>query len=534
MQSQHNYFFIRQRACSLSVAFLALFILCGQSLASAFIFPSPAKQQPQCSAANGGNDVAVQLSDDNARAGKSGYSVLRQPLHKESWDPKLDPTFDAPETLKEGDADQHNMEWWSNKKFSASKDSKQSMASSTPTTTALSKSKVESSSDSLDLFQRSLDTLDFPFVLNFLRNECFTTPSKQIIAEALNAPSIKSKKKLPPCRAYQPLTADTPSGVQDRYDAVQEMQYLLDPLTDIDDAYYKNRRGYQVTLGNGNPPPLEGLSFDLDSILQVVRDGQILEGPELLDVSNMMNAMEDLQLWSLGLQRIENLEFSALPELVDDIQLNTTLHTLLEDAFDEDGKLSGTTFPVLGRLRARIRSLKADILNTLDTLVSESTWASISTSTSNPVSNPFNIQVSMPSIKSKLALESGGPLYSEISNGGGRLVLPMDPKYASQYGIVHDSSRSGSTVYVEPSEVVGPTNELRQTEGELKTEEARVWRSLTEQVWSNRKDLERSVRAVGQLDLVLARTLLGKKLNGVIPTVEDEGVISLKVRQPSD
>ena len=285
------------------------------------------------------------------------------------------------------------------------------------------------------------------------------------------------------------------------------MQWLLDPMTDLGDAYCKNRKGYQVTLGNGNPPPLEGLSFDLDSILQIVEEGQILEGPELLEIFTMMNAMEDLQLWSLGLQRIETREFVGLPQLVEEIQLNTTLQCLLEDAFDEDGKLSGTTFPVLGRLRAQIRSLKADILQTLDTLVS------------------------MPSIKSKLALESGGPLYSEISNGGGRLVLPMDPKYASQYGIVHDSSRLGKTVFVEPSEVIGPTNELRQTEGKLKAEEARVWRLLTEQVWSNREDLERLVKAVGQLDLVLARSLLGKKLQGVIPTVEDEGVISLMVRK---
>jgi hypothetical protein len=59
------------------------------------------------------------------------------------------------------------------------------------------------------------------------------------------------------------------------------------------------------------------------------------------------------------------------------------LQTLLEDALEDDGKLSGKTFPILGQLRAQVRSVKADILQTLNALVS------------------------MPSIKSKLALEGG-------------------------------------------------------------------------------------------------------------------------------
>lgn len=459
----------------------------------------------------------VTVGGDNARAGKDGYSLMRQPLLKESWDPNRDPTFEAPTTIEEKDTQLLNMEWWSTKQQQSQK---KSILSKMRKTEQDDNTDPDSSLENgLNLFQRSVDTLDFPFVLKALRQECFTTPAKTMVHEALQFSAedenSKQKKKTPSGRAYQPLVATTVEGVQERYDAVKEMQWLLEDVVvpkALEGAYYKNRRGYQVTLGNGNPPPLDGLSFDLDSILEVASNGQILEGPELLEVSTMMNAMEDLQLWNLGLLRIDDkhsdaedgIQFKALPQLASEIHLNTTLQSLLEEAFDKDGKLSGITFPVLGKLRAKIRTLRADILQTLDTLVS------------------------MPSIQSKLALESGGPLYSEISNGGGRLVLPMDPKYATQIGIVHDSSRSGKTVYVEPSEVVGPTNELRQTEGELKAEEARVWRLLTEQVWNNRRDLERSVRAVGQLDLVLARCLLGRKLKGVIPQVQDEGVIALR------
>jgi DNA mismatch repair protein MutS2 len=81
---------------------------------------------------------------------------------------------------------------------------------------------------------------------------------------------------------------------------------------------------------------------------------------------------------------------------------------------------------------------------------------------------------------------------------------------------------------VEPSETVSPTNDLRQVERELEAEEARVWRSLTEQVWRNRRELQASVHAVAQLDLCLARCTLGRRLDGIIPSVQNEGVISLQ------
>ena len=139
----------------------------------------------------------------------------------------------------------------------------------------------------------------------------------------------------------------------------------------------------------------------------------------------------------------------------------------------------------------------------------------------------LNALLATPSLRSKLALESGGALYSQVS-GSDRLVLPVAPNYASSVGMVHDTSRSGKTVYVEPHDIVVPTNELKQIEGELQTEEARVWRSLTQQVVCNRVALQRSVAAVEHLDLVLARYRLGQKWNGVLPVVCDEGVMHLE------
>ena len=69
---------------------------------------------------------------------------------------------------------------------------------------------------------------------------------------------------------------------------------------------------------------------------------------------------------------------------------------------------------------------------------------------------------------------------------------------------------------------------MRQAEAELRAEEARVWRQLTETIVTHREEIERNVASIGQLDVTMARVKLGKRLEGVVPTVAEDGVVSVK------
>mmetsp|Transcript_20824 Transcript_20824/g.31370 ORF Transcript_20824/g.31370 Transcript_20824/m.31370 type:complete len:1017 (+) Transcript_20824:76-3126(+) len=446
--------------------------------------------------------ILFSYSSDSKRAGSEGYSVLRQPVQ---WDPNKDPTFEAPSSLQQADGLRQSVDWLNQRSERYFRNKKTSEESETDS------KQVENSAD-LDLFQRTLDTLDYPIVLNALRSECSTRPGRDIV-ESASQPNIKrhdelnskpKNKKIPKelLHAYDPLSATTFEGAKERYKAVEEMRLLMDWQSDLlRDAYYRNRQGYKQDLG---PPPIGGIAFDLAEILQIADDGNVLEGPEILEIATMMDGLQDILLWSKGLQKVEEetVDFIELPKFCNCMNLNVTLQELLHDAFEKGGKLNGKTFPLVGQLRSKIKMYKSDILGTLDSLISD------------------------PSIKSKLALESGGPTYSEIN---GRIVIPIDlQNNKASLGIVHDSSRSGKTVYVEPTEIVEKTNELRQAEAELRMEEARVWRSLTEQILKNRVELEASVAAAGQLDLVMARVSLGNKWRGIIPEVGREGIISLR------
>jgi DNA mismatch repair protein MutS2 len=485
------------------------------------------------------------------RAGEGGYSVLRQPVQ---WDVHSDPVFAIPESLKEEGDDRTkssntavitNQNWLMSRSSSSSTNPTSSLFESSTTkqkryNNAFSENEystrnkndnnndsnkeTEEEDDELDLFQRSLNTLDFPRVLKALYKECSTVPGKRIVQDAFTSTDRTSdgsdndnsrqvnktgENDEEECVAQQPLMASTVTGSQNRYQALREMQWLLQggnsSTTRIDDTItYKNRLGRKENLYY-RPPPIRNNDngFNLEGIIDLTTtQSRVLDSPDIVDILDMMNTFENVLLWNTGLQEITEYDFVQLPALVSSMTVNTTLQQLLQSAFDKEMRLNGETFPQIGQLRTLIRSLKSEVMSTLDTLIATS------------------------SVKSKLSLESGGALYSEVQ--GGRLVIPVDRKYASSIGIVHDSSRSGKTVYVEPNEIITSTNVLRQTEGELRTEEARIWRYLTEQIILNQDSLQMAAMVIGQLDVILARINLGTKFNGVIPIVRNEGTMILQ------
>lgn len=117
---------------------------------------------------------------------------------------------------------------------------------------------------------------------------------------------------------------------------------------------------------------------------------------------------------------------------------------------------------------------------------------------------------------------------SRVMERGGRFLLPIKPTFKNGIGIVHDSSRSGRTIYVEPAAVVEPTNELQLLRSNLAREERRIMTEMSRLLSKYRGSIQDSVYAAAGIDLTCARFKLGQKLGGAIPYVCDDGVIDLE------
>ena len=181
------------------------------------------------------------------------------------------------------------------------------------------------------------------------------------------------------------------------------------------------------------------------------------------------------------------------------IYVDPALLQSLGAAFDvATGQLSAKAFPRLGQLRSSIASLKATIRSTLTRI----------TSTLPPTSLP-----------------SDG--VASVNTVNGRFTISVNPGSMRSVGILHSRSRTLKTVYVEPFEVIEPSNELIELREDLEREERRILRRLTKDVVDCFGDFSNSLQACGVLDAIRGKVLHGEELQCCIPTVQDAGVINV-------
>jgi len=81
-------------------------------------------------------------------------------------------------------------------------------------------------------------------------------------------------------------------------------------------------------------------------------------------------------------------------------------------------------------------------------------------------------------------------------------------------GIVHDTSNSGQTLFVEPFAIVELSNRLRELEGEERDEVARILAELSRHVGAQAEELSEAVAALAEIDFALARGALSRSWRG--------------------
>jgi len=113
-----------------------------------------------------------------------------------------------------------------------------------------------------------------------------------------------------------------------------------------------------------------------------------------------------------------------------------------------------------------------------------------------------------------------------VTERGGRPVLALRASARGAVpGVVHDSSGSGQTLFVEPFAVVDDSNRLREAESAEREEVTRILRELSVLVGAQVAELQTLVGAVAQLDLALACGALSRRWRGTIVLIQHNVVL---------
>jgi len=119
-----------------------------------------------------------------------------------------------------------------------------------------------------------------------------------------------------------------------------------------------------------------------------------------------------------------------------------------------------------------------------------------------------------------------------VTERAGRPVLALKASARGRVpGIVHDSSGSGQTLFVEPLAAVEDSNRLREAESAERDEVTRILRNLTSLVGTRAEEVTRIVEATAELDLVLARGTLSRGWRGA-QVAQSDNVLLRGARHP--
>ena len=137
----------------------------------------------------------------------------------------------------------------------------------------------------------------------------------------------------------------------------------------------------------------------------------------------------------------------------------------------------------------------------------------------------------------KLIHSQSGAKYLQdaiITQRDGRYVVPVKAEHRGEIkGLVHDTSASGATLFVEPLAVVEVNNELKILQAKEKEEIERILAALSAEAAGFADSVLLSYEALVLLDLVFAKAQLGFSMRACKPQLNTNGLVVLKnARQP--
>ena len=116
-----------------------------------------------------------------------------------------------------------------------------------------------------------------------------------------------------------------------------------------------------------------------------------------------------------------------------------------------------------------------------------------------------------------------------ITQRDGRYVVPVKAEYRGEIkGILHDTSSSGSTLFIEPMSVVETNNEIRVLKAKEQEEIARILAELSAEVSEFADSIKYSHNALVELCVVFAKAKLAYKMGAIVPKINNRGYIYLK------
>ncbi|MEO0107597.1 MAG: endonuclease MutS2 [candidate division WOR-3 bacterium] len=230
---------------------------------------------------------------------------------------------------------------------------------------------------------------------------------------------------------------------------------------------------------------------DIREKLATARSAGILQPGDILTIAKSLAALGDIRAY-LSRHRSRLPKLSGLETEIRDF---SPLCSEIRRVLDKFGEVRDEASSKLRQIRLRLRRMRSDIVQRLERIASEQP-----------------------------------ELFRDARVGvrNGRYVLPLKSEARNRFeGILHDTSESGRTLFVEPLLLLTEQNELSQLRRAEQEEVDRVLRQLCGLFVAEEPAIVKALGAVAKLDMACARKRLSTRLGSTRPTITDRGSLRL-------
>ncbi|MCR5805222.1 MAG: endonuclease MutS2 [Clostridia bacterium] len=265
---------------------------------------------------------------------------------------------------------------------------------------------------------------------------------------------------------------------------------VKDGLDDTEEAFiYMNKYG---------PLPLSGFG-DIKSCISFARAGGVLTMRQLLDVASFLRSVERLTL--VISNEHSDMEGTNLFSSIGALSTVSSLEKDIAASIVNEDEMNDRASDTLYSLRREKKDIQQNIRVMLDRVIRNSEDI---------------LQEAIITIR------------------GDRYCVPVKAECKSRLpGIVHDTSSTGQTVFIEPLAVVEANNRIRELVALEREEIQRILEELTKRVLRESDSLESDIVLVADIDFVCAKAELAMRMNASKPVLNDKSYIRLvKARHP--
>ncbi|MGC9333205.1 MAG: endonuclease MutS2, partial [Anaerolineae bacterium] len=289
------------------------------------------------------------------------------------------------------------------------------------------------------------------------RKHLKTLEFAQILVRLAQHTSFSAGKALALALEPSPVFVEVQQGLQQ----TREARYLLDSQGGL-------------SLGGAH---------DIRPLAENARRGAVLRPTELLDIQSTVRAGRRVQRL---LERL-SAEVPLLADIAARIEPCEGLAAEIDRCISEQGEVVDHASQKLANIRREMRTARERLLGRLESIIS----------------NPQNATILQEAL---------------VTQRGGRYVIPIKAEFKGRIpGIVHDTSASGATFFIEPLSTVDLGNRWRELQLDEGKEVERILAELSSLAGDHADELGWTVAALAELDLIVAKARYANLLDANEP-----------------